>query len=60
MRPTQKSLLLLDLGSTNGTWYNDRRLSPGDPQPLKDKDIIGFGALRLSVTVVSHPPSAIL
>ena len=31
-----------DLGSTNGTWLNGRRLEAGRPYPLKDKDAVSL------------------
>ncbi len=35
---------LLDLGSTNGSFHNGRRLSPHEPVPLRDGDRLQFGA----------------
>lgn len=36
-----------DLQSTNGTWVNDGRLGPADVHPLRDGDVLRFGATRL-------------
>ena len=31
-----------DMNSTNGTWVNNRRLSPGEKYPVRSGDIIAF------------------
>jgi hypothetical protein len=36
-----------DLGSTNGTWLNARRLEPELPALLRSGDVLQFGAVRL-------------
>ncbi|WP_320067568.1 FHA domain-containing protein [Micromonospora sp. RTGN7] len=36
---------LVDLGSTNGTWLNDRRID--GPEPLSDGDVIRLGRTEL-------------
>jgi hypothetical protein len=41
--------LLEDLGSTNGTWLNQRRLTPGVPHRLHNHDVIMVGRLRMTV-----------
>jgi hypothetical protein len=40
---------LVDLGSTNGTWLNQRQLTPGKPYRLHSDDRILLGHLSLSV-----------
>jgi hypothetical protein len=55
LRPSKTSMFLIDLGSTNGTFCNGRKLSPGAAQKLKDKDTLSFGALHFSVRLVSQP-----
>ncbi len=39
--------VLLDEGSTNGTWIGSRRLPTGRPHPLQDGDVIQVGIFRL-------------
>lgn len=47
---------LRDLGSTNGTFLGDRRLAPGQPEPLAEGDLIGFGlAPRWRVLDLGQP-----
>jgi type VI secretion system FHA domain protein len=42
---------LTDLGSTNGTFLNDRRLDPGSPVEVREGDQIGVGLYRLKVSL---------
>ena len=44
-----RGLVLLDLGSTNGTKLNNYRLPPNLPYPLKSGDEIQFGSLLVHV-----------
>jgi hypothetical protein len=46
--------LLEDLGSTNGTWLNQRRLTPGVPYRLHNHDTIILGRLRMTVFLHSN------
>ena len=39
----QKTYVITDLESANGTWLNDVRLDPNRPTPLTDGDEIAFG-----------------
>ena len=39
--------LLEDLGSTNGTFVNERPVSPGRPAPVRDGDAIRCGQMVL-------------
>jgi len=50
MRWTASRLCLVDQGSTNGTWLNGERLTPGEPRWLRSGDRIAVG--RLSVLTV--------
>jgi pSer/pThr/pTyr-binding forkhead associated (FHA) protein len=34
--------LIVDLGSTNGTWVNGERIQPGQARPLKDGDSVAL------------------
>ncbi len=38
-----------DLGSTNGTYVNKKRIQPNQPQSIKSGDELRFGKLALSV-----------
>lgn len=55
LRPTPTSLVVADLGSTNGTYHNQTRIPFGSDQPLKDNDILSFGELHMRVKIVSSP-----
>jgi pSer/pThr/pTyr-binding forkhead associated (FHA) protein len=50
IRWTGNRLSLVDKNSTNGTWLNGEKLTPGQPRWLKDGDRIAVG--RLSVLTV--------
>ncbi len=45
VRSSDEGVVLVDLGSTNGTRVNDRRLPPERPHLLKDGDTVRFGNL---------------
>jgi pSer/pThr/pTyr-binding forkhead associated (FHA) protein len=45
-------ILILDLGSTNGTRINNKVLRTGNVYELKDNDELQLGMLKLSVTFV--------
>jgi hypothetical protein len=49
---------LEDLGSTNGTFVNDARLSQGQPVELKDGDRVRFGLFACVVKIVDTMPRA--
>ena len=38
-----------DLGSTNGTYINKKRIQPHAPEPIRSGDEVRFGKLALSV-----------
>lgn len=40
---TPQGLRLLDRGSSNGTFLNSRRLSPGEDAPIEIGSTLGFG-----------------
>lgn len=40
-------LFLEDLGSTNGSYVNERRLRPYEPAPVRPGDVIALGLLRM-------------
>ncbi|MCA9899013.1 MAG: FHA domain-containing protein [Ardenticatenaceae bacterium] len=47
IQAVQGGLVLVDLGSTNGTLLNNYRLPPQEPFPLKSGDEIRFGDLLI-------------
>ena len=55
LRPTANSLLIMDLGSTNGTTRNGRSIGIKTPYALIDGDIISLGKLQLYVHIIERP-----
>jgi len=49
IRRGEETLMLLDLGSTNGTFLNGQRLPPQQPRVLRDGDEIRLGRLVMRV-----------
>ena len=39
----------MDLGSSNGTYLNGRRLNPHVEEPLKHGDIVAVGKLKIQI-----------
>lgn len=37
-------MFIVDMGSRNGTFVNDKKLSPGNPHPINERDEIYFGS----------------
>jgi eukaryotic-like serine/threonine-protein kinase len=48
-------VIVTDLGSTNGTFVNERRVSHGD---LSDGDVLRVGRTRIKVVIADAPPAA--
>lgn len=48
---------ITDLGSTNGTFVNDQRLTPGLPCTLNPGDRIRIGSILFTYEVSSFPPT---
>jgi hypothetical protein len=44
-----ETYILEDLGSTNGTWINEEKLSPNLPHPVQSGDLVRLGQLGLYV-----------
>lgn len=42
-------VLVMDLGSSNGTYLNGRRLNPHTEEPLNHGDIVALGKLKIQV-----------
>lgn len=57
LRPTENNLILSDLGSTNGTYYEGNKVMLGSPKPIKSGSVISFGKLNFWVKVVTAPTS---
>ena len=53
IRWTEHGYEILDLGSANGTWLNDERLSPQKQYPLPSGSHLRLGSMRLFV--LYHP-----
>jgi hypothetical protein len=45
----QNMLYIIDQGSSNGTYINDRRLTPHKAEALHIGDVLGLGKLRIQV-----------
>lgn len=55
----QRTLVVKDLGSSNGTFVNDQRLLPQTPHTLRTGDKLRLGRLIMMVTYV-HPGEEII
>jgi hypothetical protein len=44
-----KRVMIMDLGSSNGTFINGKRLNPNIDQPINNGDIIALGKLKIQV-----------
>jgi hypothetical protein len=55
LRPTPSNLLVIDLGSTNGTWCNSRRIGRYAPSHLLNGDTLTLSTLRFVVRIVERP-----
>jgi hypothetical protein len=49
VRNSDEGVILIDLGSTNGTRVNDRQLSPERPHLLSNGDSVRFGRLLVKI-----------
>lgn len=45
----QNRVLVMDLGSSNGTYINGRRINPHVEEPLSHGDIVALGKLKIQV-----------
>jgi hypothetical protein len=52
--PHGTGLMIMDIGSTNGTWVNENRLTPGQQYPLEKGDQIEFGTLKATIRSISR------
>lgn len=47
------ALYIEDLGSTNGTRVNDRKLEPGSPIAVSDGDVVELGAVKVELAMAN-------
>lgn len=57
IRQREADYLLLDEGSTNGTFVDGRRLSPGAPVVLKQQSEVRIGRVWLDISIEQAVPS---
>lgn len=55
IKVTHDELILADLGSTNGTFHRDEKLSLGKSAVLADQSVISFGKLHFRISIVRKP-----
>jgi len=55
LRPTRRTLYLLDLGSTNGTMHNAMPINQGVTRALASGDTLTFGQLSCTVQIIDGP-----
>lgn len=55
LRPSEKSLYVIDLNSTNGTHVNGLPIGPSWAHALSTGDILTLGMLNLRVTLLAMP-----
>lgn len=56
---TAQQIILMDLGSTNGTTYNGARLAPHVPVYVTQNDVVAIGPISLSIVMAHVPPELI-
>ncbi len=49
---TGDQLMLMDMGSSNGTFVNGKRLRARQPEPILDNDLVRFGQIIVTVKFV--------
>lgn len=54
-RPTANNLIIMDIGSTNGTTRNGRSIGFKTPYSLIDGDILSLGKLQFYVHIIERP-----
>jgi len=58
LRPTDTEILVLDLGSTNGTQLNGQPIEISTPHGLNDGDLLTLGSLEWVVRIINRPGKA--
>ncbi len=51
IRRNQGSVMIMDLGSANGTYINGVRILPNIEQPLRHGDVVALGKLKMQVAL---------
>lgn len=54
VHPTDQGWNVRDLGSTNGTYVNDARLASNEDRPVKGRDTVQFGKVRMAVEMLDE------
>jgi pSer/pThr/pTyr-binding forkhead associated (FHA) protein len=54
IRRIESGFEVIDLSSTNGTWLNNKRLTPNKPYPFENGAQMRFGLLQ--ILVIYHSP----
>lgn len=54
-RPTSNNLIVMDIGSTNGTTRNGRSIGIKTPYSIIDGDILSLGKLQFYVQILERP-----
>ena len=49
IRNTSGRIVIMDLGSSNGTYVNGTRLMPNVEQPLRHGDVVALGKLKMQI-----------
>jgi len=49
LRREGKDVFIMDLGSSNGTYLNGKRLTPNISQPINHSDMIALGKLKIQI-----------
>ncbi len=52
IRRNSGNVIVMDLGSSNGTYVNGTRLMPNMEQPLRHGDVIALGKLKMQVVLL--------
>jgi hypothetical protein len=51
IRITERGVMIVDLGSSNGTRINGQKIVPNVNYPLKDGDILALGRIKMQITI---------
>jgi hypothetical protein len=51
IRHNNGNIIIMDLGSSNGTYLNGTRLMPNVEQPLRHGDIVALGKLKMQIVL---------
>ena len=55
LHPGSEALLLMDLGSVNGTWISGERLDPHVPVSITKSTIISLSTMTFAIRIISTP-----